>query len=170
MRVVRFRDGTKFARLWALAESSLCACYCLRGDTNRTTPQHSDGTSTRQPTRVARASRRRRRPGGRPCSRYYRVYPRPLAVRASTRPYPVAKRRMVHDRPSAPSLSRLDACTCTPISDRTATGTRPARSRSKRYCDHGTPLSARAYFRGWLDCPSHRCKSAWVVPLQRAPQ
>ena len=68
MRVVRFRDGTKFARLWALAESSLCACYCLRGDTNRTTPQHSDGTSTRQPTRVARASRRRRRPGGRPCT------------------------------------------------------------------------------------------------------
>lgn len=164
-----FRDGTKFAAPLGAGAWRNGLCACLRGDTNRTTPQHSDGTSTRQPTRVARA-RVATPPPARGSTVYYRVYPRPLAVRASTRPYPVAKRRMVHDRPSAPPLSRLDACTCTPISDRTATGTRPARNRSKRYCDHGTPLSARAYFRGWLDCPSHRCKSAWVEPLQRAPQ
>ena len=71
-------------------------------------------------------------------------------------------------RPTIRPQPRLDARTCTPISDRTAT--RPARSRSKRYCVHGTPLSARACFRGWLGCLSHRCKSAWAEPLQRAPQ
>ena len=57
MRVVRFRDGTKFARLWALAESSLCACYCLRGDTNRTTPQLTPTVRRRANRRAWRARR-----------------------------------------------------------------------------------------------------------------